>query len=540
MENIYVFGHRAPDTDSVCSAIALAHLKNSIGQKCIPAVLSNINEETKYVLNYFKVKEPRYLNDVRAQIKDVNYNKNFYLDYHASIYDAYRKMVDNGVSAIPVVKSKKLIGIVSLKDLAKDLIRHKIEKIDTSYHNIMSSIEGTSLLKFDDEIKGHITAATYRSTTFIGNVPLTSNDILIVGDRHSVIEYAVNSKVKLIILTDSSVIKDEHLEIAKKNKVNIMKTDLTTLATIKRINLCNYIITLMTSNDSVTIEENLYVSDFLNIANKFKHSHYPIINKENDCLGMLKISDINDVNKKKVILVDHNEASQSVEGIEEANIIEIIDHHKIGNVSTKTPINFRNLAVGSTCTIIYILYVEYGIKIPNRIKGLLLSGILSDTLLFKSPTSTDLDIYTAKTLAEELELDYTELAMGMFKASSNYKNVENKKSVLYEDFKTFNICDEKVGVGQISTLNINDIKDDSDEYIDLLNKEAKINEYKVLILLVTDIINEGSYIFFNELAKDIIEDSFAVKDIKQGHFLRGYLSRKKQFIPSIIDAMEKN
>lgn len=537
MDNIYIFGHRQPDTDSVCSAIALAHLKNSVGLKCIPAVLSNINKETRYVLNYFKVEEPQYLNDVRLQVKDVNYNKNFFIDYHASIYDSYRKMIDNEVSAIPIVKSNKLIGIISLKDLAKDLIRYKIEKIDTSYYNIMTSLEGTSLLKFNDEINGNLIAPTYRSTTFIDSVPLTNNNILIVGDRHSVIEYAINSKVKLIILTNSCTIKDKHLEIAKENKVNIIKTSLTTLDTIKRINLCNYISTLMAKNNSVTIEENLYISDFSNIAKKFKHSHYPVVNKENDCLGMLKISDINDVNRKKTILVDHNEIIQSAEGIEEADIIEVIDHHKIGNVSTKTPINFRNLAVGSTCTIIYILYNEYGVKIPNKIKGVLLSGILSDTLLFKSPTSTDLDVNAVKTLAKELEINYTEFAMNMFKASSNYKNIENKESVLYEDFKTFNINDKKVGVGQISTLNVDDIKDNSKEYIDLLNKEALENNYEVLILLVTDIINEGSYIFFNESAKEIVENSFNVDNVNQGHFLSGYLSRKKQIIPSIIDAL---
>lgn len=538
MSKIYIFGHRNPDTDSVCASIALAELKQRIGQNCVPVILSKINEETKFVLNYFKVNEPKYLNDVRLQIKDIRYNKDFLLDRHASIYKAYETVVEHGVSAIPVVENRKFLGIVSLKDMARDLIGGTIENINTSYDNIVSSLEGESLLKFDEEIIGKLMSVTFKSTTFIESIDLNSDDILIVGDRHSVIEYAIKKGVKLIILVGHALIKEEHLEEARKKKINIIRANLKSLEVIKRVSLCNYVGTLINEKESVTVLDNMYISDFMDLANKLKHTHYPVIDKNNNCLGMLRIANVNDVKKKQVILVDHNEMEQSVEGIEEADILEVVDHHKIGNINTKAPINFRNMAVGSTCTIIYILYTEYGEDIKDDIKGLLLSGILSDTLLFKSPTTTELDYYVAKKLADEIHLDYNDFAMKMFKASSDYKNVKNKEDVIYKDFKEFNVNGLVIGVGQINTLSIDDIMEEKDEYIDLLNKEAEKRNYGLFLFAVTDIINGGSYIFYNDSASILVKNSFG-DDVYQGIFLEGYLSRKKQIIPKIMDALEK-
>lgn len=539
MNQIYVFGHKNPDTDSVCASISLAYLKQKIGQNCIPVVLSHINEETKFVLNYFKVKEPKYLNDVHLQVKDIKYNHDFFLDHHSSIYKTYRTVVDHGVSAIPIVDKKKFLGIITLKDMARDLIDGTIERIHTSYDNILDSLDGQEVLRFDDEIIGNLMSVTFKSTTFIENIPLTKGDILIVGDRHSVIEHAVSQGVKLIILVGNSLIKDVHLELARKNNVNIIKTSLRSLEVIKRMSLCNYVDTLINEKESITVEENMYLSDFMDLANKLKHTHYPVVDKKGNCLGLLRIANVNDVVKKQVILVDHNEIEQSIDGLEEADILEIIDHHKLGNISTKSPISFRNMAVGSTCTIVYILYTEYGEDIKDDIKGLLLSGILSDTLLFKSPTTTELDYYVAKQLASQLHLDYQEYAMKMFKASSNYHNVSNKLDVLYKDFKEFKMNDRKIGVGQINTLSIDDIMDEKEEYIRHLNEEAKEKGYDMFLFAVTDIIHDGSYMFFNDEAKVLVESSFNLEDASQGVFLKGYLSRKKQIIPSIMDALDK-
>lgn len=540
MEKTYIFGHRKPDTDSICATITLSYLKNQLGQNTIPVALSSLNDETKFILNYFNIKEPPYLNDVKLQLKDINYHKNFMIDYHESIYDAFKKMNDNNISAIPITNNQKLIGIVSLKDMTRDFIEGNYENIDTSYDNIIRVLDGKPILKFDDDINGNLIVASYKSTTIIESVLMGNNDILIVGDRHSVIEYAINNKVKLIILVGKANLKPEHYQMAEQNKINVIKAETTSLKTVKRINLCNYISTLISNNKPTSFLETDYVNDFLEKASKIRHTNYPIVNAKNDCLGLLKIADVNDNNPKKVILVDHNESVQSAEGIEEADILEIIDHHNIGKLNTKKPINFRNMAVGSTCTIIYQLYEESGIKIPENMAGLLLSGILSDTLLFKSPTTTQLDKNVANTLSELANLNYEELAMQMFKAASNFKNIVDKEDVLYRDFKNYTIGNNKIGVGQIFTLNIEDIMDEKDAYIKLLEREAENNNYDVILFVVTDIIKNGSYIFYNEKAINTLENGFRIEDFYQGYYLQDCLSRKKQIIPNIMDALDKN
>ncbi|MEI3530488.1 MAG: putative manganese-dependent inorganic diphosphatase [Bacilli bacterium] len=540
MEKTYIFGHRKPDTDSICAAITLSYLKNCLGQHTIPVALSSLNDETKFVLKFFGIQDPPYLNDVKLQLRDINYHKNFMIDYHASIYDAFKKMNDNNISAIPITNKQKLIGIVSLKDMTRDFIEGSYENIDTSYNNIVRVLNGREILKFDDEIKGNLIVASYKSTTIIESVLMCNNDILIVGDRHSVIEYAINSKVKLIILVGKANLKEEHYQMAAKNKINVIKVESTSLKTVKRINLCNYISTLISNNHPVSFLETDYINDFLEKASKIRHTNYPIVNAKNNCLGLLKIADVNDNNPKKVILVDHNESMQSAEGIDEADILEIIDHHKIGTLNTKKPINFRNMAVGSTCTIIYQLYEENNIKIPKNIAGLLLAGILSDTLMFKSPTTTPIDNKSAMKLAKIADLDYEDFAMKMFKAASNFKNIVDKEDVLYRDFKNFTIDNNKVGIGQIFTLNIEDIMDEKEEYIKLLEREAENNNYDIILFIVTDIVKNGSYIFYNQKAVNTLENSFRIEKLHQGYYLQDCLSRKKQIIPNIMDALDKN
>lgn len=540
MNKTYIFGHRKPDTDSICAAITLSYLKNKLGQNTIPVALSALNDETKFVLNYFNVDEPPYLNDVKLQLKDINYHKHFFIDQHKSIYEAFKMMNDNNISAIPITSNNKLTGIVSLKDMTKDFIDGNFESINTSYNNIINVLNGKEILKFNDEIKGNLIVASYKSTTIIENVLMGSDDILIVGDRHSVIEYAINNKVKLIILVGSGNIKDEHLELAKQNKVNIIKANSTSIQTVKKINLCNYISTLISNHNPVSFLETDYVSDFLEKSSKIKHTNYPIVSAKGNCLGVLKIADVNDNKPKKVILVDHNEAEQSAEGIDEADILEIIDHHKIGNLNTKKPINFRNVNIGSTCSIIYQLYKENNIEISREIAGLLLAGILSDTLLFKSPTTTFIDKEIALKLSEITEINYEKFAMQMFKSASNFKNIEHKEDILYRDFKSFMIDNSKVGVGQILTLSIDDITEEKEEYIELLEREARNNNYDVIVFAVTDIVKNGSYFFYNEKAKKILENSFRIDNIYQGYYIQDCLSRKNQIIPNIMDALDKN
>ena len=453
MEKTFIIGHKKPDTDSVTSAIALSYLKNKLGQNTEPRVLGDINNETKYVLKYFNVETPKYLNDVKLQIKDINYHKDYYVKNTASIKEVYNYMTEKGITGIPLVdENKKFVNLVTLKIIVNNLISGDFEDLNTSYENIINTLEGEEILKFDEEINGKITVASFRSTTFMNNINLSNNDILIVGDRHSIIEYAVNSKVKLLIITGDGLIKEEHLEIAKENHVNIIRTKLSTFNTTKIINLSNYIHLLTKNIEPYTFNYNDYYDDFVDRSFKLKHNNYPVINEDGTCYGLLRVTDIDDKKRKQVILVDHNELEQSVDGIEEAEILEIIDHHKIGNFSSILPINFRNMPVGSTNTIIYQLYKENNIEIPREIAGIMLSGILSDTLIFKSPTATEYDKIAVKNLAQIANVNYETYGLEMLKAGSSLEG-KTVEEILYTDFKNFNVNNKKIAVCQIFTVN---------------------------------------------------------------------------------------
>lgn len=538
MGKTFIFGHKKPDTDSVTAAISLSYLKNKLGFDTEPRILGEINSETKFILDYFNINTPKYLNDVKLLIKDVNYSKNFIKNENESVYSCYKYMRDNKISTLPIVtNSNNYIGAISTKDIIRDSIEGNSEHLYTSYTNIINTLNGQEITKFDDEINGNMLIASYKSTTFIENIKLEPDTILIVGDRHSIIEYAVKQKIKLIILTGNSKIKDEHLNIAKENKVNIISTSYNTFNIAKKIGLCNYVKNINFDKNVTFVHETDDLNDFIELANKTKFSNYPVLNKDNKCLGIISLAETFDKNKKQVILVDHNEAEQSVDNLEEADILEIIDHHKIGISGTTIPINFRNMPVGSTNTIIYTLYRENKIDIPNDIAGIIMAGILSDTLLFKSPTTTELDKEVVINLSKQTGIDYNDFAMKMFKAGSKIKN-KSPEEILYYDFKNFSIDNKRIGIGQISTVNPTDILDDKEVYINLLNKIENDHNYYVITLFVTDIINDCSYCLFNDKAKDILEESFD-RSFYQGICMPDILSRKKQIIPAIMNTLEK-
>lgn len=539
MNKTFVFGHKSPDTDSVTASISFSYLKNKLGENTVPMVLGEINKETKYVLKYFGVAQPTFLNDVKLQIKDIRYKKGIYLNDKESIFTAYNYMMENNVSTIPIVDDKnKMFGIVSMKDIARENMCDEGSKLHTSFDNILEVLKGKKVLKFDEEIKGNINVALLRSTTFIQNTKLDNNDILIVGDRHSIIEYAINSNVKLIIVTKDGEIKPSHLELAKEKKINIIETKLDTFKVVRLINLCNFVKTITLTKNVFCFDENDTVNNFVDFANKTKFTNYPIINKENECLGLLRLADLADKNKKKVILVDHNSKEQTVDGIDEAEILEIVDHHNIGSIGTQNPITFRNMPVGSSNTIIYEMYKENKVEIPKDIAGLMLSGIISDTLLLMSPTTTDYDRTAVKDLAKIAGVNYSSYGLEMFKAGSSLEGM-SKTDVLYNDFKKFNANDRKFGIGQIFTMDIDEIKKEIDEYVKLIDEICKNEEYAAICLFITDIINNGSYMIYNTNSKDIVSSAFNIKDVEECTYLPGVVSRKKQILPNLLAELEK-
>ncbi len=537
MNKVYIFGHQSPDTDAVTSAISLSHLKNKLGMDTEPRVLGHINKETKYVLDKFGVKEPKYLNDVKLQLKDLDYHKGLFVDENKSIDYVYKFLTEKGVTGTPVVTDgNKYKGIITIKDIAKKLISNDFDKIDSNYSNILETVSGEEVLKFDDEIKGNVLVASYDSDTFTSNVNLNSNSILIVGDRQDIIKKAIDDNVKLIVVTGPEKITEENLKLAENNKVNVIKTNIDSFHTSKLICLSNKIGTLLVEDTSKIFRENDYYTDFVEATKKLKHNNYPILNNDGVCLGLIRITEIINKNNKKVMLVDHQEKEQSVIGLDEANILEIVDHHKIGNINTTNPINFRNMTVGSTNTIVYFMYKENNVEIPKEIAGIMLSGLLSDTLCLQSPTTTEIDKKVAEDLALIAGVDYKKYALDMFKAGTSLEGL-TKEEVIKSDFKSFPIGDEKMAIGQVFTLDVDRIFDELDTYIEKLEEINNKEGYKFIIIAITDILKNGSYLIFTENAKSVLESIYKLDDIKQGYYVDGLVSRKKQILPAILSEL---
>ena len=537
MNKVYIFGHQSPDTDAVTSAISLSYLKNKLGMDTEPRVLGHINKETKYVLDKFGVKEPKYLNDVKLQLKDLDYHKGLFVDENKSIDYVYKYLTEKGVTGTPVVTDgNKYKGIITIKDIAKKLISNDFDKIDSNYSNILETVSGEEVLKYDEEIKGNVLVASYDSDTFTSNVNLNSNSILIVGDRQDIIKKAIDDNVKLIVVTGPEKITEENLKLAENNKINVIKTNIDSFHTSKLICLSNKIGTLLVEDTSKIFRENDYYTDFVEATKKLKHNNYPILNNNDECLGLIRITEIINKNNKKVMLVDHQEKEQSVIGLDEANILEIVDHHKIGNINTTNPINFRNMTVGSTNTIVYFMYKENNVEIPKEIAGIMLSGLLSDTLCLQSPTTTEIDKKVAEDLALIAGVDYEKYALDMFKAGTSLEGL-TKEEVIKSDFKSFPIGDEKMAIGQVFTLDVDRIFDELDTYIEKLEEINNKEGYKFIVIAITDILKNGSYLIFTENAKSVLESIYKLDDIKQGYYVDGLVSRKKQILPAILSEL---
>ncbi len=538
MQTTYVFGHKIPDTDAVCASISYAYLKNKLGLKAEPRVLGSINKETSFVLDYFKVKEPEFLNDVKVQIRNMHYNKNAMIEEHTSIYRTYKGLMEMGVTGFPLVnKKRELTGYVNVKEISRYLIDGDITKLNTSYDNILDTLGAEELVRIDDEIEGSILAAAYKSETFLTRVDLQKDNILLVGDRYKIQEYAINSCIKLLLLVNNVKLPKELLEKARRNRVNVISVPMGTFKCANMVKLCNYVKLLNINSEPVTFNTYDSRDDFIEISSKLGHTNYPIVNKKNECLGMIRVIDVNDYEKKQVILVDHNQKSQSVDDIEEANILEIIDHHNLGTIGTTMPINFRSMPVGCTCTIIYQLYKESNVEIPEHIAGLMLSAILSDTLMFKSPTTTELDIETGKKLAEIAKIDVDEYGIKMFKAASSIKGMDIE-DIIKTDIKTFKFEDSNLAISQITTMDFEEIKAKQTEIVQQLNSMCNVGNYKYALFFVTDILKNGSYLFYNERAKDLVENAYGIEP-KEGIYMDGVVSRKKQMLPPLLDVEER-
>lgn len=538
-EKVYVFGHQKPDSDSVAASISAAYLMNQKYKdyEFVPRILGKISKETNFILNKFNIETPEFLNDVKLKVKNIAYRKDFYIHEDNSIKDAYDFITEHSTSGVPIVDYElKVKSVITLKDIAKLLVDLSTS-LDTTMDNILKAINGKAVNKVDDLIVGNIFLTSYRSTTFREKEVLHTDDIVITGDRHSIIEQAVESKVKMIILTNGNYMKEEHLALAIQNEINVIKTDLSIFEVMQLLKLSNSLKSYK-GNDVVCLYENDFSERIEELEKKYNYTNLPVVDKDDKCLGLLRYNETFDINKVKVLLVDHNEKHQSVEGIDEADIIEIIDHHKLGNVSTDKPINLRCMTLGSTCTILYLMYKEQNIEIPKDIKGVMLSAILSDTLCLKSPTTTKTDEETVRELSKSLNINYEEYALEMFKEGSDLSD-KDPEDIVTQDFKRFTMDDYLIGVGQVFVTGMDAIKEKQPFLKDALENVKKAGDFYATTLFVTDILTSTSYLYYTDSFKNILEKAFKIEELEQGYALKDVVSRKKQIIPKIMEVYKK-
>lgn len=538
-EKVYVFGHQKPDSDSVAASISAAYLMNQKYKdyEFVPRILGKISKETNFILNKFNIETPEFLNDVKLKVKNIAYRKDFYIHEDNSIKDAYDFITEHSTSGVPIVDYElKVKSVITLKDIAKLLVDLSTS-LDTTMDNILKAINGKAVNKVDDLIVGNIFLTSYRSTTFREKEVLHTDDIVITGDRHSIIEQAVESKVKMIILTNGNYMKEEHLALAIQNEINVIKTDLSIFEVMQLLKLSNSLKSYK-GNDVVCLYENDFSERIEELEKKYNYTNLPVVDKDDKCLGLLRYNETFDINKVKVLLVDHNEKHQSVEGIDEADIIEIIDHHKLGNVSTDKPINLRCMTLGSTCTILYLMYKEQNIEIPKDIKGVMLSAILSDTLCLKSPTTTKTDEETVRELSKSLNINYEEYALEMFKEGSDLSD-KDPEDIVTQDFKRFTMDDYLIGVGQVFVTGVDAIKEKQPFLKDALESVKKAGDFYATTLFVTDILTSTSYLYYTDSFKNILEKAFKIEELEQGYALKDIVSRKKQIIPKIMEVYKK-
>lgn len=540
MDEILIFGHRNPDTDSMVSASALSYLKNALGQPARPYRLGEANKETQFVYDYFQVDLPDRLDNVRPQVSDLDYQRVVPMERHHSIAHAYRHMQAYGVRTLPIINSAHLLkGVMTMHDVAMSLIQGDADnvRITSTYRNMLYAIDGRAFTRAKEQIDGEITVTAYHTQTIIDEKILHEKSIVLVGDRHEIILHAIELGVELIVVTGGKRLPDHIKAKALANKVNIIVTDYDTFRTSKLVTLANKISSIMTQEDLVRIVDTRYLEDVRDILEKSQHSKFPVVAEDNRYQGILSRRNVLKPKRKRVIMVDHNEFHQSARGIEQALILEIVDHHKIGNITTQLPINFRNETVGSTSTILVDIFRENSVKIPDHIAGLLLAGILSDTLMFKSPTTTQQDRDNAYALESSLDLDMLDFGRKMFQRGTSIQGMDQEE-IFYNDYKSFNYKKISLGISQFFTLDIDVLQTRQTEILAMMNQAKKDHHLQMVLVVYTDILKEGSYLFYVADNERILKEAFSLDALHQGVFIPQLISRKKQLLPKVMDAID--
>lgn len=545
-KKVWVVGHKNPDTDSICAAISYAYLKNQSGDKktYVAKRAGVVNEETRYVLERFGVEEPPLVTYAGAQIKDINIRKTAGVSNQISLKRAWELMKKLEVVTLPVTNQfGKLEGVIVTKDIATSymdvLDNCVLSKARTQYKTIAETIDGEVYAGNEHAhfVRGKVVIATSNPEYMADYIE--DDDLVILGDREEAQMQAIWSNASCIIIGGGLEVAEEVKKLAEKRDCVIITTPFDTFSVARLINQSMPIKQYMTRRELVTFDIDDYVDDVKDVMSRVRHRDFPVLGSNGNYVGMISRRNLMNMQKKQIILVDHNEKSQAVDGIGEAEILEIIDHHRLGSLETVSPVYFRNQPLGCTSTIIYQMYQEQRVEIPKEIAGLLLSAIISDTLMFRSPTCTPFDKGVAKRLAEIADVDIEDHAKKMFRAGSDFKN-KTTEEIFYQDFKIFHTEDCDFGVAQISAMSGEELEQIGEQLRPFLPQVLGEKRLNMVYVMLTDILEESSKIIFaGEDAGKILAHAFKKQEDADGILLDGIISRKKQMIPTLMNEMSE-
>ena len=544
---IYIIGHKKPDTDSICSAIAYADIKNRLnsGKKYAAKRAGQINEETEYVLKRFGVEAPGYLSDVGTQVKDMEIRETPGVPNNISIKDAWSIMKKSSAVTLPITKEDgQLEGLITTGDIANSYMdahdNYFLSNARTQYRSIANTVEGTV-------VTGNSHGYFIRGKVVIGAAHpnklgefLEEEDLVILGDRYEDHLCAIEQNVSCMIVCNNAEVSHDIVEAAERNQCVVIRSSLDTFTVARLINQSIPVKHIMKKENLITFQTDDFTDNIKDIMVKTRHRAFPVVNKHGKYIGTVSRRNLLGMKKKQLILVDHNEKTQAVDNIDAAEILEIIDHHRLGSLETLQPIMFRNQPVGCTATIMYQMYTEKALEISPAIAGLLCSAIISDTLMFRSPTCTSADKMAAGALALIAGINIEEHAKEMFTAGSNLRG-KTAEVIFYQDFKRFTADTVNFGVGQISSMNAEELADLKQRLIPFMQHECGKNGISMVFFMLTNILEECSEIIcYGEGSGRLVEEAFEVKEAQGGYILPGVVSRKKQLIPAFIGTLQQN
>ncbi len=542
-KNIYVIGHRNPDTDSICSAIAYANLKRVMGtENVVAARAGSINKETKYALDYFKAQAPQLVSDIYPRVSDIAIEVTKKVKTTDNLRILGMAMKEAGLRSVPVVdENDNLVGMASVSDLAKayfqEITLDSVSASGASIIDIEKVIEANVLVKGDDTAK--ITGDIKVIASCIERVASTikAGEIVIIGNRpEEAYAKCIDLGVSCMIITSGAEISDEIIAKAQAKNVIVLTTAFDTYSTARLISQCAPVSSIMTT-DIVSFKPTDMISDVKGILETNEYRNYPVV-ENGKLVGIVSKDKFMMPEKQAVILTDHNELGQAVEGIESGKIVEVVDHHRFGGLQTSDPIFINVRPVGCTCTIVTNMYQQYGVEIPQQIAGLLMSAIISDTVLFKSPTCTQADKDAVEYLVKIAGVDYKEYGLAMLKAGADIGDM-TPAQIVKNDSKEFQIGNYPMLISQLSVMDTDQVMAMQDEILANMAQVCEKEGYAMSIVIVTDIINEGSYLLFSGEPKNLIGEAFKQDASKSVMYLPGVMSRKKQIIPPLSEAVKK-